>query len=193
MSAMQPAAPATPPRHRSVSAPAMAGSPLSKTTSVGSEDVAETAMVKAGSTLWAAEGAAGVQGADRVEEADGSAARRTGWDAGEAISGGLTSAAASVRAAAGSVASTAAEAERRAQDAAKVAADRARAAASGVRHALHSAAAQAAEEVKHAASEVRTNLISHSLTNCYMPLPQPAVKAAEGLVGKAIVRWHRTL
>ena len=122
-----------------------------------SEDVAETAMVKAGSTLWAAEGAAGVQGADRAEEADGSAARHTGWDAGDAISGGLTSAAEGVRAAAGSVASTAAEAAQRAEDAAKVAADKASTAVSGVRHALDSAAATAVKEVKQAASEVRIN------------------------------------
>ena len=166
---LQPAAPATPPRHRSASAPAMAASPLSKTTSIGSEEVAESAMVKVGSTLWAAEGPAGASAAEQqsqtaaggeeagqAEETASGAAKGMASSAGQAMRSAAAAAARGAEGAAHSAASTAAAVTRSVEDAAEAAAGKVAAATSGVHQALQGAAAKAAEEVQQAVSEVST-------------------------------------
>jgi len=173
----QPAAPATPPRHRSASAPAMAASsPLSKTTSIGSEEVAESAMVKAGSTLWAAEGAAAQESAaeqpepaapgsaEREEETVSGAVKGAAWQAGQAVGSVAASAAQGAGAAVESVASTAGDVAQSVHDATEAAAGKVAVATSGVRQALQGAAAKAAEEVQQAVSEVTTICMGSGFT-----------------------------
>ena len=180
----QPQAPVTPPRNRPSSAPALAASPLSKTASMGSEDIAGCAMVRAGSTLWAAEGAskqaavaaedAVGRGAERAAEAVGTAAGQVASAAdqvlqgvraaaGQVGEGAAESATDSVRQvmeagkeAAQAVVSEAMQAAHTAEDAAAAAISEAAEVVSGVRQTAAGAAAKAAEDVKQASTEVRT-------------------------------------